>query len=158
MRRWRRRPRAGSAARPRSPRGCPRAAAELLGSTLSLRLVDRAEEDEVHRALRVRSTLAWLTAATLDEDRPLADTLLGSPSLLDLLPADGVVVNLQGHTGSLGVRLPEDRLRAELARLRGRPVDEVCDELLARLLPDGAEDDVVLVAVHLRPDEPGAGS
>ena len=33
----------------------------------------------MRRALRVRSTLAWLTAATLDEDRPLADTLLGSP-------------------------------------------------------------------------------
>ena len=33
----------------------------------------------MHRALQVRSTLAWLTAATLDEDRPLAETLLGSP-------------------------------------------------------------------------------
>jgi two-component system, chemotaxis family, sensor kinase Cph1 len=92
---------------PHAPPYATRAAAEFLGSTLSLRLVDRAEEEEVHRALQVRSTLAWLTAATLDEDRPLADTLLGSPNLLDLLPADGVVVQLQGHRGSRGEALPD---------------------------------------------------
>ncbi|MGY1631679.1 SpoIIE family protein phosphatase [Geodermatophilus sp. SYSU D01186] len=92
---------------PHAPPHATRAAAEFLGSTLSLRLVDRAEEDEVHRALRVRSTLAWLTAAALDEDRPLAETLLGSPSLLDLLPADGVVVCLQRHSGTRGAPLPE---------------------------------------------------
>jgi light-regulated signal transduction histidine kinase (bacteriophytochrome) len=100
---------------PHAPPYATRAAAEFLGSTLSLRLVDRAEEDEVHRALRVRSTLAWLTAATLDEDRPLADTLLGSPSLLDLLAADGVAVHLQGRLGTAGAELPEglaDRIAA----------------------------------------------
>src|SRR3712207_8590004 len=57
---------------PHAPPYATRAAAEFLGSTLSLRLVDRAEAEEVHRALQVRSTLAWLTAATLDEDRPLS--------------------------------------------------------------------------------------
>ena len=41
---------------PHAPPYATRAAAEFLGSTLSLRLVDRAEEDEVHRALQVRST------------------------------------------------------------------------------------------------------
>ncbi|TFV85945.1 SpoIIE family protein phosphatase [Blastococcus sp. CT_GayMR16] len=91
---------------PHAPPYATRAAAEFLGSTLSLRLVDRAEEDEIRRALRVRSTLAWLTAATLDEDRPLAETLLGSRSLLDLVPADGVAVHLQGTRGSRGVALP----------------------------------------------------
>jgi light-regulated signal transduction histidine kinase (bacteriophytochrome) len=92
---------------PHAPPYATRAAAEFLGSTLSLRLVDRSEEDEVHRALQVRSTLAWLTAATLDEDRPLAETLLGSPSLLDLVPADGVVVHLQGTRGRRGAALPD---------------------------------------------------
>jgi chemotaxis family two-component system sensor kinase Cph1 len=91
---------------PHAPPYATRAAAEFLGSTLSLRLVDRAEEDEFRRALRVRSTLAWLTAATLDEDRPLVDTLLGTPNLLDLVPADGVAVHLQGHRGALGAALP----------------------------------------------------
>ena len=139
---------------PHAPPYATRAAAEFLGSTLSLRLVDRAEEDEVHRALRVRSTLAWLTAATLDEDRPLADTLLGSPSLLDLLSADGVAVHLQGRRGAAGAALPDgvaDRIAAWAAALgedvvatdalpraaRGpAPVELACG-VLALPLPEG---------------------
>ena len=42
-------------------------------------------------------------------------------------------------------------LAGALVELGERPVDELCDALLARLLPDGAEDDVALVAVCLRP-------
>jgi light-regulated signal transduction histidine kinase (bacteriophytochrome) len=121
---------------PHAPPYATRAAAEFLGSTLSLRLVDRAEEDEILRALRVRSTLAWLTAATLDEDRPLADTLLGSPSLLDLLPADGVAVHLQGHRGAAGAVLPAglaDRIAA-WAAARGQ--DVVATDTLSRTAPD----------------------
>ncbi|SCX60876.1 Bacteriophytochrome (light-regulated signal transduction histidine kinase) [Klenkia marina] len=90
---------------PHAPPYATRAAAEFLGSTLSLRLVDRAAEEEVRRALRARSTLAWLTAATLDEDRPLADALLGTPDLLDLVDADTVVVDLQGHSAVRGAPL-----------------------------------------------------
>jgi two-component system, chemotaxis family, sensor kinase Cph1 len=117
---------------PHAPPYATRAAAEFLGSTLSLRLVDRAEEDEFHRALRVRSTLAWLTAATLDEDRPLAETLLGSPGLLDLLPADGVVVRLQGHTGSRGALLPSTVADAVAAWAAGRGDDVVATDSLPR--------------------------
>ncbi|RBY95031.1 histidine kinase [Blastococcus sp. TBT05-19] len=91
---------------PHAPPYATRAAAEFLGSTMSVRLIDRASEDEIERALRVRSNLAWLTAATLDEDRTLTDTLLGRISLLDVLEAEGAVVNLQGHSGTAGVELP----------------------------------------------------
>jgi two-component system, chemotaxis family, sensor kinase Cph1 len=121
---------------PHAPPYATRAAAEFLGSTLSLRLVDRAEEDETRRALRVRSTLAWLTAATLDEDRPLAETLLGSPGLLDLLPADGVVVRLQGHTGSKGSVLPPSVADAVAAWAHGRGDDVVATDSLPRDAPD----------------------
>jgi chemotaxis family two-component system sensor kinase Cph1 len=120
---------------PHAPPYATRAAAEFLGSTLSVRLVDRAEEDEVHRALRVRSTLAWLTAAALDEDRPLAETLMGSPSLLDLLPADGVVVRLQGHTGSRGALLPPAVADALAAWAAGRGDDVVATDSLPRDAP-----------------------
>ncbi|MFW3171465.1 SpoIIE family protein phosphatase [Geodermatophilus sp. CPCC 206100] len=120
---------------PHAPPFATRAAAEFLGSTLSLRLVDRAEEDEVHRALRVRSTLAWLTAATLDEDRPLADTLLGSPSLLDLLPADGVVLSLQRQTGTRGVPLPEGAAEAVAAWAAGQGRDVVATDSLPTAAP-----------------------
>ncbi|SDO53428.1 Bacteriophytochrome (light-regulated signal transduction histidine kinase) [Klenkia soli] len=90
---------------PHAPPYATRAAAEFLASTLSLRLVDRAAEEEVRRALRARSTLAWLTAATLDEERPLADSLLGTPDLLDLVDADTVAVELQGHSALRGTPL-----------------------------------------------------
>jgi two-component system, chemotaxis family, sensor kinase Cph1 len=120
---------------PHAPPYATRAAAEFLGSTLSLRLVDRAEEDEVHRALQARSTLAWLTAATLDEDRPLADSLLGSPSLLDLLPADGVVVHLQGHHGSRGAPLPDGTDEAIAAWAAAAGEDVVATDSLPRSAP-----------------------
>ncbi|MEI4273303.1 SpoIIE family protein phosphatase [Klenkia sp. LSe6-5] len=140
---------------PHAPPYATRAAAEFLGSTLSLRLVDRAAEEEVRRALRARSTLAWLTAATLDEERPLADALLGTPDLLDLVDADTVVVDLQGHTALRGAPLaPElhaaiagwaadraaevaatDSLVADAAAL-AIPTDTVCGALVVPL-PDG---------------------
>ncbi|MGY1595040.1 SpoIIE family protein phosphatase [Geodermatophilus sp. SYSU D00708] len=124
---------------PHAPPYATRAAAEFLGSTLSVRLVDRAEEDEVHRALQVRSTLAWLTAATLDEDRPLAETLLGSPSLLDLLPADGVVVALQGRTGSRGTPLPDGAAEAVASWAAARSEDVVATDSLRLEAPALAE-------------------
>ena len=42
-----------------------------------------------------------------------------------------------------------ERLRGALAELRTASVEELCDGVLARLVPDGAEDDVALVAVRL---------
>jgi two-component system, chemotaxis family, sensor kinase Cph1 len=121
---------------PHAPPFATRAAAEFLGSTLSLRLVDRAHEEERERALRVRSTLAWLTAATLDEERPLADTLLGSPDLLDLLPADGVVVRLQGHTAARGAALPEGLAEAVAGWAAARGADVVASDVLPRQAPE----------------------
>ncbi|MBB3084653.1 SpoIIE family protein phosphatase [Geodermatophilus sabuli] len=47
------------------------------------------------------------------------------------------------------------RLQATLAELAGRDLDELCDELLARMLSDAPDDDVALVAVRLhRQDRP----
>ncbi|GAB3192104.1 hypothetical protein GCM10027261_03920 [Geodermatophilus arenarius] len=120
---------------PHQPPYATRAAAEFLGSTLSLRLVDRTAEDEVHRALQVRSTLAWLTAATLDEDRPLADTLLGTTSLLDVLPADGVAVCLQGSSGTKGAELPADVLERVVAWAAASGEDVVATDALQREAP-----------------------
>ena len=47
-----------------------------------------------------------------------------------------------------------ERLRTELAALRDVPVAELADRLLARVLPDRAEDDVALIAVRLHPPHP----
>ncbi|WP_299960486.1 SpoIIE family protein phosphatase [uncultured Modestobacter sp.] len=43
------------------------------------------------------------------------------------------------------------RLQDALEELAGRGLDELCDELLARMLPGNADDDVALVAVQLHP-------
>jgi serine phosphatase RsbU (regulator of sigma subunit) len=48
-----------------------------------------------------------------------------------------------------------DRLRAALEELSGRDLDDLCDELLSRMLPGESDDDVALVAVRLhRQDRP----
>ena len=121
---------------PHAPPYATRAAAEFLGSTLSVRLIDRAEDDEYDRALRSRSTLAWLTAATLDEDRPLTDTLLGTPNVLGLLPADGAVVNLQGHRGTLGAELPPGPAERIVAWAARRGEDVVAADALPATEPE----------------------
>jgi light-regulated signal transduction histidine kinase (bacteriophytochrome) len=121
---------------PHAPPYATRAAAEFLGSALSLRLVDRTAEDEVHRALQVRSTLAWLTTATLDEDRSLPGALLGSPSLLDVLPAAGVTLALQGETGGTGDRLPPEVVERLVAWAAAQGGEVVATDSLLRDAPE----------------------
>jgi chemotaxis family two-component system sensor kinase Cph1 len=128
---------------PHAPPYATRAAAEFLGSTLSVRLIDRAESDAHERALGSRSTLARLTAAALDEDRPITDTLLGSPGLLDLLDADGVVVDLQGRRGTLGADLPPGLAERIAGWATGRGEDVVATDALP---PDAVRDGVSEVA------------
>jgi chemotaxis family two-component system sensor kinase Cph1 len=120
---------------PHAPPFATRAAAEFLGSTLSLRLVDRAEDEEHRRALQVRSTMAWLTAATLDEDRPLAETLVGRPGLLDVVPADSVVVSLHGVSAAAGVPLPPELVSTLAAWSAAQGSDVVSTDRLPLVAP-----------------------
>jgi chemotaxis family two-component system sensor kinase Cph1 len=120
---------------PHAPPYATRAAAEFLGSTLSVRLIDRARDEEFRRALQVRSTLAWLTAAALDEDRPLTETVLGTPSLLDLIDADGVAVHLQGVRGCSGAELSPALADAIAGWAAGRGEDVVATDGLGAEAP-----------------------
>jgi serine phosphatase RsbU (regulator of sigma subunit)/PAS domain-containing protein len=45
------------------------------------------------------------------------------------------------------------RLRSAFAELADRPLEELCDEVVARLRPEGAQDDVALVAIRLHPED-----
>jgi len=73
-----------------------------------------------------------------------------------LLYTDGLVER-RDEPLDVGVR----RLQGVLAELAGRSLDQLLDELLARVLPDRPDDDVALLAVHLhhqdrpRPAEAG---
>jgi len=113
-----------------------RAAAEFLGSTLSLRLVDQFEDEQLHRRLAAQAVLGKLTAATSDENESLPAVLLGAPSLLDLVPADGVVVNIGGEYRALGSVLSQQAVTA-VAKWALEAGDEIAhSESLSRELPD----------------------
>jgi serine phosphatase RsbU (regulator of sigma subunit) len=67
-----------------------------------------------------------------------------------LLYTDGLVER-RGEPIDRGV----DRLRAVVAELtaEGRDLEELCDELVRRMLPERPEDDVAIVAVRLHPQD-----
>lgn len=113
-----------------------RAAAEFLGSTLSLRLVDRFEDEQLHKRLAAQAILAKLTAATLDDGEPLSEALLGAPDLLDLVPADGVVIDIGGDLRMRGSVPPPDVVSAVAAWARDVDDDVASSECLSRALPE----------------------
>ena len=110
-------------------------AAEFLGSTLSLRLVDRFEDDQLRHRLAAQAVLAKLTAATLNHSEPLAAALLGAPDLLDLVPADGVVVDIQGNQEVRGSVPPPDVIAAVAEWARGAGDEIAGSDWLSRELP-----------------------
>ncbi len=112
-----------------------RVAAEFLGSTLSLRFVDQFEDDELHRRLTAQGVLNTLTAATMDDSLTLASALLGAPDLLDLVPADGVVVDIEGHHRSRGSVPPPDVVSAVATWARNGGQEIARTESLSRELP-----------------------
>ncbi len=113
-----------------------RAAAEFLGSTLSLRLVDQFEEDQLHKQLAAQAVLAKLTAATLGDGESLTAALLGAPDLLDLVPADGVVVDIQGEYRVRGSVPPPAVVSAVAAWGRDAGEEIVSSEYLSEALPE----------------------
>ena len=95
-----------------------RAAAEFLGQALSLRLVATLEEVEVLRAVQARDQLVALTALVAKEAQPAAVALTrGVPNLLDLVPATGVAVSLDGVWATAGDTPPEAAVRALVDRV-----------------------------------------
>ena len=113
-----------------------RAAAEFLGSTLSLRLVDQYDEDQLQRRLVAQEVLGRLITATLDDDEQLAAALLGAPNLLDLVPADGVVVEIEGQQVTRGSVPPPDVVAAVVAWARGQHDEIAATDRLFDELPD----------------------
>ncbi len=112
-----------------------RAAAEFLGSALSLRLVDRFDDDQLRERLAAQSMLAHITAATLRDSEPVATALLGTPSVLDLLPAAGVAVNIGGEYRTHGAVPPPEAVAAVAAWARSTGEDTPTSECLSREIP-----------------------
>ena len=113
-----------------------RAAAEFLGSTLSLRMVDQDEGDKLRERLAAQAVLSTLSAVTMKDDAPLTVSLLGEPDLLDLVPADGVVVKIGDALKALGSVPPPEVVSAVIAWAAGGPEDIVSSQYLSDELPD----------------------
>jgi PAS domain S-box-containing protein len=150
-------------------RGLDDAIAHLYPGTLATAAIARIEEDG--------ALLRWASAGhppplVVDADgavsvlsRGFGDLLLGvdpgaarrefvaplRPGATVLLYTDGLV-----ERRDRGVDAGVAHLQRHLAELVGLPLDQLCDELLARMLAGVPQDDVALVALRLQPP-PGAG-
>jgi phosphoserine phosphatase RsbU/P len=142
--------------------------------TLATALVGRLEPPEDDAAAGAR-TLCWSSAGhlppmLLPADGPVQvlhtapERLLGTEfprprtdHQVSLCPGDTVVFYTDGlieheHTGiDAGI----DRLSGRLAGLAGLPLEQLCDQLLDRITPGRADDDIALLALrsHPRPVE-----
>jgi chemotaxis family two-component system sensor kinase Cph1 len=113
-----------------------RAAAEFLGSTLSLRLVERFDDDQLQKRLTAQAVLGKLTSATLDDSDSLTGALLGAPDLLDLVAAEGVVVNIAGEKEIRGSVPSPEVVSAVAAWALGAGDEIATTECISRDLPD----------------------
>ncbi len=118
---------------PHDPPYGVRAAAEFLGSTLSLRLVARVEEDELEARIAAGATISGLVAAARDQNRSLASSMVSGSRLLDLVPAQGAVVAVDGAVGAAG-QVPVDHT-ALLAWVAEQTEDVVVRDSLAEQEP-----------------------
>ena len=148
--------------------------------TMATAAIARVEQTEAERAagtVRVRwSNAGHPPPLVIHPDGTIEELSTARPELMlgvDPLAArtESVVTVDEGATlflytdGLVESReLPLDdgmaRLTMVLAELSGRPLDELCDEVVERLRPQGLEDDIALVAVRLhrnaRPGGTGA--
>ncbi len=78
-------------------------------------------------------------------------TALRTESTVTLAPGDTVLLYTDGLVERRDATFDAglDRLVAALTELAGRPLEELCDELLVRMLPRTPQDDVALVALRL---------
>jgi serine phosphatase RsbU (regulator of sigma subunit) len=139
--------------------------------TLATAAVARFEQDDADAA-RGSTRMRWSSAGhppmlvlfpdgrveVLTGER--ADLLLGvdpgavrRERTVDLPEGSTVLLYTDGLVEARGQDLDQGttQLRDLLAELGSLTLEELCDELVARLRPEGAEDDVALVALRLHP-------
>jgi serine phosphatase RsbU (regulator of sigma subunit) len=158
-------------------RGLDASMAQLQMDTYATAAVARFEQTADERARGV-TRMRWSNAGHLpplviNPDGTLAaladwrgELLLGvdpvtarGESVVALDAGTTVLLYTDGLIERRGGDLDEgmSRLREAAATLAGRPLDELCDELLDLLVHGRPEDDVALVAIRLVPRGPAAG-
>ncbi|KGJ77537.1 hypothetical protein GY21_07480 [Cryobacterium roopkundense] len=89
----------------RTPHRVPyiyRQAFEILAKQVALQLSAMTEIERLKRQLQIHSIREQLVERLVTGEAPVQALLQGSPTILDLLPANGVVVSLDRQTFSLG--------------------------------------------------------
>ena len=151
-------------------RGLDEAISDMHTDTLATAAVARFERADGGR--RGWSRLRWANAGhppplVLDPDgrvtvlgTAMGDLMLGVDPTTDrvesvttLRPGSVVLLHSDGLVERRGSTIDEgtERLIENLRELAGRPLDELCDALLQRMLHGTPEDDVALVAVRIEP-------
>jgi PAS domain S-box-containing protein len=155
-------------------RGLDDAVASMHKGTLATAAVARIERAPAGTGAAPRALLRWTNAghpppallAPAGEVTLLTgagyDLMLGvdaavsrAENTVPLRPGDTVVLYTDGLVERRGRTLDDglDRLRACLAELAGRPLEQLCDALLDRMIEGTPQDDVALVALTLREPE-----
>jgi chemotaxis family two-component system sensor kinase Cph1 len=109
---------------------------EVLATQLSMQLTALGEIDRLRHTVEVRERRAALLAPLYASD-DIPGALLGGPrTVLDLVPADGVVVRIGGRARVAGTVPPRPAFERVLERLEGAAFSSEC---LAQDRPDLAE-------------------
>jgi PAS domain S-box-containing protein len=97
-------------------------------------------------------TVTLLTGAGYDLMLGVDPEVERAENVVPLAPGDTVLLYTDGLVERRGSTLDRgfDRLRRHLAELAGRPLEELPDQLLDRMIDGTPQDDVALVAVALR--------
>ncbi|MGY1602269.1 SpoIIE family protein phosphatase [Geodermatophilus sp. SYSU D00815] len=123
---------------PHRPSYADRTAAEFLGRTASLLLRTTAESGERDRVVEVAQRQARLVAALgRAPRRPAAALVGGTTTVLDLLPAAGAAVRLDGRLHLLGSTPPPDRVPGLVRELLG--AGAAVTDRVPRVLPASAD-------------------
>ena len=123
---------------PHRPSYTDRTAAEFLGRTASLLLPTLSSADEQQQVVGVAQRQALLATAVGRAPRALTAALTEGPvTALDLLPATGAALRLDGRLILLGTTPPPDRLLplVDAVLASGSPATDA----LARLVPGAAD-------------------
>ncbi|WP_448609381.1 SpoIIE family protein phosphatase [Geodermatophilus sp. URMC 60] len=139
---------------PHRPSYADRVAAEFLGRTASLLLHTTVEDGEQGRVVAVAQRRAELVAALGRAPRTPAQALTeGTPTVLDLLPAAGAAVRLDGRLHLLGRTPPAERVPGLVAALLAQV--RSATDALGSVVPEAA--DVADTASGLLAVEVGGG-
>lgn len=109
----------------RGPRRIPyllRRALEVLAGHVALQLSSMADIQRLSRQVEVRSVRAHLVGQMAGHDDIAAAMLTGDVTALDLVPAAGVTIRLDGIYSSLGETPAKAQLAALVEGLRGGPL------------------------------------